>query len=103
MRNGAAVYIHYRPTNCQPKPYPGTADSLFPRANLSNIVCSCLVEDRGRYPRHPVVDFRPQLGIDTNFGLRPRVFHRVLQQLISTRSKSGPSTWIKVSGSGEKD
>ncbi len=62
-----------------------------------------LAEDRGRYPRHPVVDFALNVGIDTNFGLRTRIFHRFSSRLISTRSKSGPSTWIKVAVLAEKD
>lgn len=32
--NGAAVYIHYRPTNCQPKPYTRYRRLFIPASKL---------------------------------------------------------------------
>ncbi|WP_425341773.1 hypothetical protein, partial [Escherichia coli] len=50
-----------------------------------------------------VVDFRPQRGHRYQFRPAHPHIHRVLQQINQHPFKDGgPSTWIKVSGSGRE-
>ena len=86
-----------------PSPTPGTADSLFPRANLSNIVCSWPGGRPGPLSQTSSCRFSPSTWASIPISAcAPAYFTAFSSRLISTRSKSGPSTWIKVSGSGRE-